>query len=83
MLNMTKVKIEFITDPDMYIFFEKSMRVSYVSNRYSKANNKYLKSYHPKQESKHIIYLDAKNLYVYAMSKFLSISGFKWMDPKE
>ena len=83
MLNMTKVKIEFITDPDMYIFFEKSMRVSCVSNRYSKANNKYLKSYDPKQESKHIIYLDAKNLYVYAMSKFLSISGFKWMDPKE
>ena len=82
-LNMTKVKIEFITDPDMYIFFEKSMRVSYVSNRYSKANNKYLKSYDPKQESKHIIYLDAKNLYGYAMSKFLPISGFKWTDSKE
>ena len=30
--------------------------VSYISNRYSKASNKYLKSYDPKQESKHIIY---------------------------
>ena len=57
MLNMTKVKLELITDPDMYIFFEKGIRgqVSYVSNRYSRANNKYLKSYDQKQESKHII----------------------------
>ena len=63
----------------MYIFFEKGMRggVSYISNRYSKANNKYLKSYDPNEESKHIVYLDADNLYVYAMSKFLPTSGFK------
>ena len=63
----------------MYIFFEKGMRggVSYISNRYSKANNKYFKSYDPNQESKHILYLDADNLYVYAMSKFLPTSGFK------
>ena len=59
MLNITKVKLEVLSDPDMYIFFEKGMRggVSYISNRYSKANNKYLKSYDPKQESKHITYL--------------------------
>ena len=85
MLNMTKVELELIPDPDMYIFFEKGTRggVSYISNRYSKANNKYLKSYDPKQESKHIIYLDVNNLYGYAMSKFLPTSGFKWIDPKE
>ena len=69
----------------MYMFFEKGMRggVPYISNRYSKANNKYLKSYDPKQESKHIICLDANNLYGYAMSKFLPTSGFKWVDPKD
>ena len=57
MLNMTKVKLELISDPDMYIFFEKGMRggVAYISNRYSKGNNKYLKSYDPKQEPKHYI----------------------------
>ena len=45
MLNMTKVKLELILGPDIYIFTEKSMGggVSYISNRYSKANNKYLK----------------------------------------
>ena len=37
-----------------------------------KANNKYLKSYDPKQKLKPIIYLDANNLYGYAMSKFVS-----------
>ena len=58
-------------------------RISHISNRYSKANNKYLKSYDPKQESKHIIYSGVDNLYGYAMSKFLPTSGFKQIDPKE
>ena len=42
-----------------------------------------MKSYDPKQEWKHIIYLDANNLCGYAMFKFLPTSGFKWIDPKE
>ena len=69
----------------MYIFFEKRTRegVSYISNRYSKARNKYVKLHDPKQESKHIIYLGANNLYRYVMSKFFSTSGFKWINPKE
>ena len=85
MLNMTKVELELISDADMYLSFEKGMRggVSRVSKRYSKANNKYLKSYDSKQGPKHIIYLDANNLFGYAMSKFLPTSGFKWIDPNE
>ena len=57
--------------------------ISQISNRYSKTNNKYLKSYEPKQESQHIINFNANNLYVYAVSKFLTTSGFNWMDHKE
>ena len=51
MLNMTKVDFELISDPDMYIFVENGTRggVSYSFNEYCKANNKYLKSYDPKQ----------------------------------
>ena len=66
-LKMTKIKLEIILDPGMYIFFEKGTRggMCYVGNRYSKVNNEYLKSHDPKQESKHIIYLDANNLYRY------------------
>ena len=73
MLNMERVVLELIPDADMYLFFEEDMigRLFYISNRYSKASNKYLISYDPKQKSKHIIYLEANNLFGYAMSKFL------------
>ena len=58
-LNMTTLQLELISDAAMYLFFEKSARgsVSYISKRYSKARNKYLESYDPKQVSKHSIYL--------------------------
>ena len=69
----------------MYISFEKGTRggISCISNRYSKANNKYVKSYDLKQESKHIMYLDVNNLCGYAMSKFLPTSWFRWIHPKD
>ena len=81
MLNITKVELEHISDADMYLLFQKGIRggVCYISKRYGKARNKYLKSYDPKQESKHFINLDANNLYGYAMSKFLPTGGFKWI----
>ena len=70
MLKMTNVELELIPDPDMFMFFENRTRdrVFYISNRYSKANSKYLKPYDAKQESKHLIYLGSNNLYGYAMS---------------
>ena len=76
---MTKIKLELIPDSDMYIFFENGTRggIFCISNRYSKANNEYLKSYDPKQGSKHMIYFDANNVYGYAMPKFLPKNGFK------
>ena len=82
---MKKAKLDFISNLDINIFFEKCMRggVSYISNRYGKANNKYLKSHEPNKEWKHIIHLDANNLYGYAMSNFFPTSVFKWIDPKE
>ena len=64
MLNTTKLECELNSDVNMYLFFGKGMRggVSYISKGCSKANKKNLKSYDPKQESKHIIYSDASNL---------------------
>ena len=51
MLKKTKVELELISNAAMYLFFKKGMRVrvSYLSIRFSKANNKYLKSYDPKK----------------------------------
>ena len=50
MLNITKIKLELISDPDINVFFEKGIRggVSDISNKYKKTNNKYVKSYYPK-----------------------------------
>ena len=79
MLKVTKFKLKLIPDPEFYIFFEKSRSggISYISNSYSKTNNKCLKSYHPKDKSKQVIYLVSNNLYGYILSKFLPTSGFK------
>ena len=53
----------------MYLFVEKKMRggISYIAKRYSKANDKYMKSYDNNKPSKYITYLDANNLHGWAM----------------
>ena len=86
MLKMTNIKLELMTDVDMYQFIEKGMRggVSYIANKYGKANNKYMKEeYNEKAPSKYIMYLDANNLYGWAMSQYLPTGNFKWMSDKE
>ena len=64
-LRMTGVKLEKISDIDMYLFTEKGLRgrISYIAKRYAKANNKYMKDYDLKKPSKYILYLDMNNLY--------------------
>ena len=43
MLNMTKFKLEHISDVDMYFFFEKDIKggVSYISKIYCQVDNKF------------------------------------------
>ena len=85
MLKMTETKLELMSDVDMFQFIEKGMRggISYIANRYGKANNKYMKEYDEKASSKYIMYLDANNLYGWAMSQYLPTGGFKWLSEKE
>ena len=81
MLKMTDIKLELMTDVDMFQFIEKGLRggISYIANRYGKANNKYMKDYKKDKPSKYIMYLDANNLYGWAMSQYLPTGGFKWL----
>ena len=53
MLQMT-VELELISDIAMYLFVDKVMRggISYMCQKYSKANNKYIKSYDDSEPSK-------------------------------
>ena len=85
MLKMTDIQLELMTDIDMFQFIEKGMRggISYIANRYGKANNKYMKEYDEKAPSKYIMYLDANNLYGWAMSQYLPTGDFKWMTEKQ
>ena len=53
--------------------------MEYVNqHRYTKPNNKYMKNYDKKIESSYLTYLDANNLYGWAMSQKLPVNGFKW-----
>ena len=66
MLKMKKLESQLMPDPDMYIFFEKGIGggISYISNRYSKANI-YLRYYNPKQEPEHSNKYISKNIQTY------------------
>src|SRR5277367_5195107 len=84
-LKMSEIELELISDVDIYNFIEKGLRggVSIITHRKATANNKYMEKYKKSKPSTYIPYLDANNLYGWAMKQYLPYGGFEWIKPDE
>ena len=76
------VKLELLTDENMFLTFEEGIRGGICNkvHSYADANNKYMKNYDANKESSFLIYVDANNLYDWTMTKKLQVDSFKWVD---
>ena len=66
----------------MLLVIESGIRggLATISHRHAIANSEYMGTeFDPTKDSKFISYLDANNLYGWAISKQFPTSGFKWM----
>ena len=81
-LKKTNIELELLTDYDMLLMIEEGIRggICHSIHGYAKANNKYMKNYNNNEESSYIQYLDANNLYGWAVPKKIPVNGFKWLD---
>ena len=82
-LKRTGIKLELLTDPDMLLMFEHGIRggITQAVRKYASANNKYMgDKFNPKEDTTYLQYLDANNLYGWAMSQPLPTVGFRWAD---
>ena len=84
-LKKTRIRLELLLNPDMLLMFERGIRggITQSVNRWAKANNPYMGSeFDPDEKTNYLQYLDANNLYGWAMSQPLPTGGFRWVDIK-
>ena len=82
-LKKTGIRLDLILDPDMLLMVERGIRgeITQLVHRWAQANNPYMCSeYDPSHPTRYLQYLDANNLYGWAMSQPLLTGGFHWAD---
>ena len=82
-LKTTRIRLELLLDPDMLLMFQQGIRggITQSVHRWAKANNLHMGSeYTPREPTRYLQYLDANNLYGWAMSQPLPTGGFHWVD---
>ena len=87
-LKRTGVRLKLLTDLDMLLMFERGIRggITQAVCKYAAANNPYMGGkFDPNEDTTYLQYVDANNLYGWAMSQPLPTGGFRWVDiePKE
>ncbi|XP_065177585.1 uncharacterized protein LOC135808339 [Sycon ciliatum] len=82
LLRFTQIELQLLTDVDMHLFVEAGLRggISMASQRYGKANNPTMDQYNPAEPTSYLLYLDANNLYGWAMCQSMPTSEFAWCD---
>ena len=80
-LKYTRVTLDLLTEQDKFMFVEDGIRggISMISHRHAKANHPDLPCYDESQPLRHLLNLDANNLYGWAMMQHLPVSDFAWM----
>ena len=65
----------------MFLIYEKSIRGGIYNkvHSYAEANNKYMENYDKNKGSPFLMYVDANNLYGWAMSKKMPVDEIKWV----
>ena len=81
-LKNTQVELELLTDNNMLLMFEEGIRggMCQTTHRYAEVNNKYMNNHDKNEESSYLEYLDANNLYGWAMTQKLPVRNFKWIE---
>ena len=80
MLKETEVKLDLLTDIEMFKMIENGgIRggISQISHRHAIANNKYMTTYDETKDDSYIIYLNANNLYGYSMIQHMPTGNYK------
>ena len=83
-LKYTRVTLDLLTDEDMFLFVEDGIRggISMITHRYAKANHPDLADigyYNKEKPLCNLLYLDANNLYGWAMMQCLPVGDFEWL----